>query len=372
MPPYQEVISPIPALLPHRDLQGMIRLVRTLYRLSAHPAYRELVLPQVPEAARRDPGHDAVMMGYDFHLGPEGPRLIEVNTNAGGSLPALMALQQKGESDRYASEDKFRSRFLGPFAEEMSRFSAGRKNKPALIAIIDENPREQFLFGEMEYFAGLFKGWGAETLILDPSQLDAGPQGVFHQGREVDLIYNRHCDFYLEEPVTAGIREAYLAGSVCLTPHPFAYGLLGDKRRMILWSDREVLGGLGLEPAVIERLTTLVPESRLLAQMDAEPLWRDRNNWIFKPVDRFGSRGVLAGRKISRSRFNELPVEQTLVQRMVPPSVTETGGDEGAMKTDFRLYVYRNRVLGLASRLYQGQVTNLRTPGGGFAAVKII
>ena len=26
-------------------------------------------------------------MGYDFHLGPDGPRLIETNTNAGGAPP---------------------------------------------------------------------------------------------------------------------------------------------------------------------------------------------------------------------------------------------------------------------------------------------
>ncbi len=41
------------------------------------------------------------------------------------------------------------------------------------------------------------------------------------------------------------------------------------------------------------------------------------------------------------------------------------------MKTDLRLYAYRNRVLGVTARLYRGQVTNLRTPGGGFARVRI-
>jgi hypothetical protein len=42
------------------------------------------------------------------------------------------------------------------------------------------------------------------------------------------------------------------------------------------------------------------------------------------------------------------------------------------MKTDLRLYAYRNRVLGVTARLYRGQVTNLRTPGGGFARVKVV
>ena len=35
-------------------------------------------------------------MGYDFHLGSDGPQLIEVNTNAGGAfLNVLLARAQK-------------------------------------------------------------------------------------------------------------------------------------------------------------------------------------------------------------------------------------------------------------------------------------
>ena len=41
------------------------------------------------------------------------------------------------------------------------------------------------------------------------------------------------------------------------------------------------------------------------------------------------------------------------------------------MKTVFPLYVHQSRVLGVAARLYRGQVTNLRTPGGGFAPVRL-
>jgi hypothetical protein len=41
-------------------------------------------------------------------------------------------------------------------------------------------------------------------------------------------------------------------------------------------------------------------------------------------------------------------------------------------KTDVRLYTYDGRVLLTAARLYQGQTTNFRTPGGGFAPVLAI
>ena len=39
------------------------------------------------------------------------------------------------------------------------------------------------------------------------------------------------------------------------------------------------------------------------------------------------------------------------------------------LKVDLRNYVYDGEVLLIAARLYQGQTTNFRTPGGGFAPV---
>jgi len=40
-----------------------------------------------------------------------------------------------------------------------------------------------------------------------------------------------------------------------------------------------------------------------------------------------------------------------------------------SMKFDMRAYAYRGAVQWVAARLYQGQTTNFRTPGGGFAPV---
>jgi hypothetical protein len=40
-----------------------------------------------------------------------------------------------------------------------------------------------------------------------------------------------------------------------------------------------------------------------------------------------------------------------------------------ALKYDVRCFVYAGKIQLLAARLYQGQTTNFRTPGGGFAPV---
>ncbi len=370
MNPTDSAISSHPASLPRTALRTMVRLVRLLYRLGLDPAYQALVGPELPAAARFDPGCDSVMMGYDFHLGPEGPRLIEVNTNAGGGWLAWRAQAGGGEPDLVTLSPQLQRKLRLSFAAEW----AGRKGMPGplpeRVAILDESPAAQFLYPEMQVFAKLFRSWGVTAEVVDPGELAAGPEGVRLDGGRVDLIYNRHCDFYLESAPLAGVRAAYLAGRVCLTPNPRAYGLLADKRRMILWSDPQVLAQLPLSDRERAQLLAGVPASFLLAGADRERVWQQRNDWVFKPVDRFGSRGVLLGRKISRSRFDELPAETTLVQRLIPPSLTPVSGTE-ALKTDFRLFAYRNRILGVAARLYQGQVTNLRTPGGGFAPVRI-
>ena len=53
------------------------------------------------------------------------------------------------------------------------------------------------------------------------------------------------------------------------------------------------------------------------------------------------------------------------------PSPPLEGEGVTTMKADIRCYVYAGRIQLVAARLYQGQTTNFRTPGGGFAPVFI-
>jgi hypothetical protein len=370
VPDFREQLSSAIVELPVSSLRRMVGVVRLLDRLSRNPAYREQVYAEAPDVARFDPGHDAVMMCYDFHLDGEMPRLIEVNTNAGGGMLAYLAHAPALPVDHRSLSAKFRERLLQTFSEEIQKHSAGALLKPKRIAIIDENPTEQHLYPEMVAFANLFRDWGVPTEIVEPQRLQASADGVGLDGQPVDLVYNRHCDFYLASDEMAGLRQAYLAGKVCLTPNPHMYGLLADKRRMILWIDTACHAAWHLSGKESRLLGQVVPRTSLLTEMDLQQVWSDRKQLIFKPADSFGSKGVLVGEKISRKRFDQLALATTLVQERVPPSMTEVVGHD-PMKTDLRLYAYRNRVLGLTARLYHGQVTNLRTPGGGFARVEL-
>lgn len=371
MSDFRENLSQATVTVTKAELRAMLRLVRLLDSLGRNAAYRALVYAQVPEVAAFDPGHDAVMMCYDFHLTGAGPKLIEVNTNAGGGMLAYLAREPSLPLAADSLKGRLRDRLLQTFADEMRQFSGGSKDRPERIVIIDEEPDRQYLYPEMRAFAELFKAWGVAADIADPRQLEASADGVRIAGQPVDMIYNRHCDFYLESAPLAGLRDAYLARKVCLTPNPHQYGLLADKRRMLLWSDPVQRRAFALQEADEQILEATLPACALLGSLDLAQVWSGRKQQVFKPVDSFGSRGVLLGEKISRKRFDELPLATTLVQELVPPSLTAVPGAE-PMKTDLRLYAYRDRVLGVTARLYRGQVTNLRTPGGGFARVKVV
>lgn len=366
---FRDAVSDHDVQLPARSLRQMVAVVRTLDRLSHDPVYRQTVYGQVPQVARFDPGHEAVMMCYDFHLTGDQARLIEVNTNAGGSLLAYLACFPTENEQRTNLPSKLRHRLLKMFSDDFSSYTSGKKAGPEHMVIMDEAPEEQHLYPEMRAFADMLNHSGIPTEIVDPKQLHVSHDGVWLKDRRIDMIYNRHCDFYLESSPLAHIRQAYLSRSVCLSPNPHLYGLLADKRRMILWSNPLERNRWEIAEREKALLDEIVPKAYLLADLNAETIWSERKGYAFKPVDSFGSKGVLLGDKMSRTRFEQLPPEMTLVQELMAPSLTPVDQDK-PMKTDLRLYAYRDRILGLTARLYHGQVTNLRTPGGGFARVR--
>ena len=72
--------------LAHEQFLAIRRTVELLFALAHTRAYQQRVDAEADEFTREAPGNFGVFMGYDFHLTPAGPKLIEVNTNAGGAL----------------------------------------------------------------------------------------------------------------------------------------------------------------------------------------------------------------------------------------------------------------------------------------------
>jgi hypothetical protein len=363
-----------------RDFDTIRRAVGALFRTAHAPAFEALVDAGASEVARHRPPNFAVFMGYDFHLTPAGPRLVEVNTNAGGALLNGLHTAALCDPARLAclcSEilpvETMEARIFATFEAEHALVRPGAPLRR--IAIADERPDAQPLRAEFELFRALFERAGVSAAICDPSELAWTPQGLELRGLPLDLVYLRDTDWQLAAPRSRGLQRAYLAHATAVTPSPREHHLLADKRRLVLFSSPSALRELGARPEDASLLVEVVPETRLLADLGGEAAWRGRRGLVFKPAAAFGSRAVYRGDKLTRGKLEEILGEDDFVaQRRVDPGELEVPTSEGPrrMKFDVRAYAYRDEVLMLGARVYQGQVTNLRTPGGGFSAICVV
>ena len=90
------LFASLPLFVSREQVRAMSRVIDAVERVVALPDYREAALAWAPEIACHDPCASGVFVGYDFHLAPQGPQLIEINTNAGGALlNAILARAQR-------------------------------------------------------------------------------------------------------------------------------------------------------------------------------------------------------------------------------------------------------------------------------------
>ena len=336
-----------------------------------------IVLSWAPKIAQFNPGPIGAFMGYDFHLGPDGPRLIEINTNAGGAfLNVVLARAQHrccNPSQQTAvtrSElDGFEDAVLTMFKQEWQRQHA--TSVPNCLAIVDDAPKTQFMFPEFQLAQQLFQTKGIEALILDPSELVYADGRLTARGKPICMVYNRLVDFSLDATAHAALRRAYLDGAVVVTPNPRAHAILADKRNLTLLSAPQTLLDWGLSLADAGCLEDAVPKTRLVSSEDAAALWSARRQLFFKPVAGHGSKGVYRGDKMTRRVFENILDGGYIAQDLVPAGERTLRIDDAVTtrKVDIRLYTYAGKSLLVAARIYQGQTTNFRTPGGGFAPV---
>lgn len=358
-------------------VRRMAAVIEAVERVVALPAWAARVLSWAPPSAQHAAAASGVFLGYDFHQEAERPQLIEINTNAGGGLlnAALAQAQQAccaevaaflpGNRDAGTLEQAYFDMFAAEWRAE-------RGDAPwRSVAIVDEAPEQQYLYPEFVLFEKLFRRHGLEASICAPEALHFADGALRAGGRRIDLVYNRLTDFGLERPQHAALRDAWLAGAVVLTPHPRSHALYADKRNLVLLSDDAVLRELGVDEATRTTLAEGIPRTERVVPGQAEDFWARRRQLFFKPAAGYGSKAAYRGDKLTRRVFEDILAGDYVAQALVPPSARRVGvGEETVeMKLDLRNYVYRGRVQLVTARLYQGQTTNFRTPGGGFAPV---
>lgn len=356
------------------DLEKMKTLIRTIEEVIATPSYQSSVLRETHPVALKDFGPHGVFMGYDFHLTEAGPKLIEINTNAGGLYLNLLLAQAQlaccdGTTPPVDPTDLAEKLFTA-FCEE---WSSQRKAQPwHVVAIVDEFPEAQYLFPEFKLFAELFRKHGKTVFILDPSELTLRDGSLWYKDQKIDLIYNRSTDFYFEKSSHENLRGAYLAGGVVVTPNPRHHALFAHKENLELLTSESFL--LSLDEEQRNTLRAGIPRTIRVLEAKGPELWAKRKNYFFKPTSGFGSKGTYRGDKLTLKVWEEIGKSSYVAQEIAAPGLrmVETDGKQVELKQDIRVYTYHGQILLFASRLYQGQTTNFRTQGGGFAPVFVI
>lgn len=361
-------------------LQLMTEAIQALERVIALPAYQSMALDRAPVIARHHFGPRGVFQGFDFHLDADGPKLIEINTNAGGALlnAALARAQdaccQEMEWTRHPKlalnslEDQFVEMFRNEWRSVRDQASL------RTLVIVDDDPHNQYLAPEFELFRLMFNKAGIDAHVADPSSLILREGRLYFEQQPVDMLYNRLTDFYLQEPAHQAIREAYEQGHVVMTPDPHAHALYADKRNLIVFSDDGLLESLGVAESDRALLHRVIPRTMLVRADNGESLWANRKNLFFKPVAGYGSKATYRGDKLTKKVWAEILAGDFVAQELVKPSERLILQDEvlTELKFDVRAYAYDGKIQLLAARMYSGQTTNFRTSGGGFAPVVVL
>jgi hypothetical protein len=375
---YSTMISTRPHLfsataiyISHSELENIQHLIETIEEVIHSKSFKEQVLNGQNLTQSK-----GVFMGYDFHLTKDGPKLIEINTNAGGAyLNLILARAQVACCDgvRVPLElDHLEESFVNMFKEEWRLERNGLPLKT--IAIVDDNPTEQYLYPEFQLFASLFKKHGLECYILDPSQIEFKNNSLWFGDKKIDLIYNRLTDFYFESEKNILLKMAYESRATVFTPAPFHHTLYADKKNLELLSNADKLSKLCVADERKTTLLTGIPTTTLLSHLNHDDFWKNKKDYFFKPTKGFGSKATYRGDKLTTRVWNEIKMGNYVAQRIAPPGlrVLIHDNEQTELKVDLRAYTYDGKIQLLGCRLYSGQTTNFRTPGGGFAPVFLI
>ncbi|MCZ4273064.1 hypothetical protein [Maritalea porphyrae] len=370
------LFSETPMFLSQAEFKQIEQQVAALEAVIKLPDYQKATLAHTPSVTSHGKGPSGMFMGYDFHMSDDGPRLIEINTNAGGAF-LVDALYRAQDVCCWNGKPKGNKDFSNTIAEMFRNEwrSAGHQHQLKTIAIVDENPTEQFLYDEFLIAKELLEKQGFEVLIADPNDFTFREGALWIGETKIDLVYNRSVDFYFDKPSHAALREALINEAAVITPNPRHHALFAAKQNLTILSDPKRLAEMGATSDQISALSP-IPKTTLVNAENADEIWSKRKNLFFKPLAGHGGKAVYRGDKVTKKTWAHILENAYVAQEIAIPCVRQAKSDCEAgvapLKSDIRLYTYQGKMILAAARLYQGQTTNFRTVGGGFAPIYVV
>jgi uncharacterized circularly permuted ATP-grasp superfamily protein len=268
----------------------------------------------------------------------------------------------------------FRGRFMPTRRRQLSAMlhafrQWGRSAKP-VIAIVDWEGLPTA--PEFEMFKAFFEASGVKTVICDPRTLEFRRGRLYARDRAVNLVYRRvlTSELLSRGDDTRALREAYLAGAVCVV-NSFRAKLLHKKMSLALLSDPRY--ARLYTPAQRAAIRRHVPWTRRVRPELAEEIARRRASLVLKPNDEYGGKGVVLGWTVGQPEWEaaiETATSQSYVVQeaveipRVPFPVELEGLRYLDLAVDLDPYLFNGRAGGFMTRVSAAALLNV-TAGAG-------
>jgi hypothetical protein len=345
----------------------------------------------VPAAERRwvahDPGPpDVVLSRLDAFVTPDGPRFIEVNSDAPAGFgygDRMAGLFEKLPVFR-AFADRVPVSYR-PSTEALMRavVSQGRRTtgRPR-IAIVDW--AEVKTLPDQEILRDAFLSRGFACILVDPREMDLSGGRLHAAGAPVDLVYERAVLSVLverEDEVRAYL-EAY-TGGLCPFVNSFRCRLTEDKAFFAILTDEAFAPLVSEDERAL--LTRVLPWTRRVAErrtlkdgreIDLVPfVIESRERLVLKPSHSWGGRSVFLGSETSPDEWEAavragLDAPWVVQERVSIPEEPFPVADEAgelsfvSLKVNVNPFYVAGEEAGAVTRASRSSVINVSAGGG--------
>jgi uncharacterized circularly permuted ATP-grasp superfamily protein len=334
-----------------------------------------------------DPGPpDVVLSRLDAFVTPEGPRFIEVNSDAPAGF---------GYSDRMAELfqqlpvfQAFASRVPVSYAGSDDALvravvaHAPSGGSPPRVAIVDW--KEVKTRADQEILGEAFATRGMPCVLADPREVEIADGRLHAAGEAVDLVYRRAVlsELVEREDEVEGFLRAYREG-LCPFVNSFRCRLSEDKAFFAILTDE----GFGSLMSEEERqlLSRVLPWTRRVAErrtfkggreVDLLPFILDsRESLVLKPAHAYGGKSVFLGSETdpaewARAAYAALDAPWVVQERVTIPEepfpVVDVRGELAfvPLKVNANPFYVRGEDAGAVTRASRSSVINVSAGGG--------
>jgi hypothetical protein len=245
---------------------------------------------------------------------------------------------------------------------------------------------------EFELLCDYMVAHGLPTIVATPDELEYDGKHLSCGEFRIDLVYKRVVihELLARADDTHPLLRAYTDRNVCLV-NPFRCKIMHKKAAFELLTDEAFAGWFSASERDV--INESVPWTRRLAERKTrrreqtvdliEHVRRHRDNFLLKPNDDYGGRGIFFGKDSSESEWDGalsdalehgdyIVQEAFLLRTEVFPVFDEEHWSLEPMFVDTNPFIFRGRVEGAFVRLSSSPIVNVTSGGGetGFFVIE--